>query len=106
MSKDKCDSCGHWTSEGERKWRESLKPIYGTDLSRPLSETVADLRSQLARVRGQLHDIGFRYAGWGERLQSVQGLLTCGLIALHDTMEEMKRHEAKYPKPAEPAPAE
>lgn len=104
MGKDKCESCGHWTSEGQRKWRESQKPIYGTDLSRPLSETIADIRNQLTRARGQLFDVGFRFTGWREQLESVEGLLTCGLIALHYTMEEMQRHEAEHAKAAEPAP--
>lgn len=105
MSEDKCDSCGRWTTSGLQKWREGQKPIYGTDFSQPLSETVEKLRSDIAQVRGKLSDISFRYPGWGEHLKDVEGLLTCGLVALAYTKDEMKRCEAQT-QPAEPAPAE
>lgn len=103
---DTCMGCGRMTAEGQRKWRESLKPIYGTDLSRPLSETIADVRNQLTRARGQLSDVGFRFTGWTDELASVEGLLTCGLIALHRTVEQMQAHEAEHAKPADPAATE
>jgi hypothetical protein len=103
---DTCPSCGKWTTEGQERWRKSLKPISGIDLSQPLSKLIEDVWSQLVRSRGELSDIGFRFSGWTEQLKQVEGLLTCGLISLHHVMEQMREHEAKYPKPAEPAPAE
>lgn len=38
------------------------------------------------------------FTGWRDRVKDVEGLLTCGLIALHNTMEEMREHETRYPK--------
>lgn len=95
---DKCDSCGHWTDEGKRKWRESLKPIYDTDMSKPLPDLVQDWRNMLTQIRGQISDVSFKYPGWGEHLDCVRGLLTCGLISLshvRDTMIEAKRAEQR-----------
>lgn len=76
--------------------KPSLKPIYGTDFSIPLSTTVEKVRRDISHARGQLSDISFAYNGWGERVKCVEGLLTCGLMALHQIKEEMREHEEKY----------
>lgn len=86
-----CPACHQWTREGNEAWRARLKPIYGTDLTQPLPDLIEKLRGDIVKVRGQLHDIGFRYSGWGEHLEHVQGLLTCGLVALHSVREDMKK---------------
>lgn len=97
-----CSCCGRFTREGMDARREYYKqhPIYGTDLSRPLSEVIESARNDIVRVRGKLSDVGFAFSGWADRLKSVEGLLTCGLVALYETVREMKEHEAKYPKEA------
>jgi hypothetical protein len=92
---DTCPSCGKWTDEGLAKFRKNSKPIFGADLSKPLSEVVEDVRNMLTAARGQLSDISFRHRGWGEHLAPMEGLLTCGLISLHFVMEQMREHEAK-----------
>lgn len=69
------------------------KPIYGTDFSKPLSQLIEGLRNEIGKIRGQLSDISYAYPGWGERLKSVEGLLTCGLVALYNTKEEMTASE-------------
>lgn len=99
MRQDCCDGCGRWTAEGEREWRANLKPIYGTDFTKPLSETIEELRNQITKVRGQLSDIGFRHPGWGERVACIEGLMTCGLIALHGVREEMLASEKRDAQP-------
>lgn len=78
--------------------RKTMPPIYGTDFSKPLSALVEGLRNQIVRTRGQLSDISFRYPGWGEELKNVEGLLTCGLVALYRTMTEMQKLEAERAK--------
>ena len=90
-----CSACGHWTREGKKAMQERAKkhPIYKTNFDRPLSETIEALRGQICEIRGQLSDIRFAYPGWGERTQDVEGLLTCGLVALHNVMEEMRKIE-------------
>lgn len=97
-----CPTCQRYTTRGrEQLSREHRKrPISDIDLSKPLSELVEKLRSDIAAVRGKLQDIGAGYLGWRERLEPVQGLLTCGLMALHHTMEEMREHERRYPRDA------
>lgn len=72
------------------------KPIYGTDFSQPLSKTVEELRSQISHIRGQLYDIGYSYPAWKDRVESVQGLLTCGLVSLYGVAEEMRKHELQF----------
>lgn len=93
--KDNCQTCGAWTEEGRRKRAEQarLSPIYGTDLTKPRSVVVEEIRMKIAHARGQLHDIVAAYPGWKDRLEDVTGLLTCGLIALHETKEEMEKIE-------------
>lgn len=89
-----CPTCRRMTDSGKQKYHEQHKPIYGTDLSKPISELIEDVRKQLIQARGQLWDIGFRYTGWTERLAAVQGLLTCGLVTLHHDKEEAIKCEA------------
>lgn len=89
-----CPCCGHWTEAGKRKLHEEHKAIYGTDLSKPVSEIVAGIRSALTQARGQIFDVSFRWPGWGERLKAVEGLLTCGIVTLYNDIEEMKKAEA------------
>ena len=95
-----CQCCGRYTTRGaEQRAREyRTKTLSGIDLTRPLSELIEGLRSDISDVRSKLQDIGWGYTGWAERLESVQGLLTCGLVSLHRTMEEMREHEQLYPK--------
>lgn len=95
---ERCEACGKETDESRRKWRESMKPIYGTDLSKPLPDLVQEFRNTITQLRGEISDISFRYPGWGEHLACVKGLLTCGLISLshvRDTMIEAKQAELR-----------
>lgn len=94
---DNCECCGKWTTAGEKKLAERAKahPIFGTDMSIPLSESIELIRIQLSTARGQLGDISSAYPGWGEHLVNIEGLLTCGLIALHDVKEDMLKHEER-----------
>lgn len=75
--------------------RRMMTPIYGTDMSKSVSELLTGLRNDLTKVRGQLSDIGFYHPGWEERLQSVEGLLTCGLVTLFYEIEEAKKYESR-----------
>lgn len=92
-----CPCCGKFTTQGREQlavqgWQ---RPIYGTDFSQPLSVVVKRLRDDLTRVRGQLSDIGFGYTGWREHVAPVEGLLTCGLVALYDVEQQMAEHEKR-----------
>lgn len=93
-----CSACGRYTSRGQEQLALEFRgrPISGIDLTRPLSELIKEIRSDIVAARGKLNDIGMGFTGWRERIASVEGLLTCGLMALHHTMEEMREHERKY----------
>jgi hypothetical protein len=95
---ESCPTCNRYTTAGLQQLAIQCRsrPIYGTDLTRPLSALIADIRSQMVESRGQLGDIGSGFTGWREDLANVEGLLTCGLVALHHTMERMKEHERLY----------
>jgi hypothetical protein len=95
-----CTGCGRYTERGRQQLAIQFraKPLSGIDLTRPLSKLVEDIRSDLATARSKLNDIGMGFTGWRDRLESVEGLLTCGLVALHHTMEEMREHERRFPK--------
>ncbi len=70
-------------------------PTYGTDFSKPLSVLVEDIRNKMDGVRGLIHDIQYGYPGWRERVDHVEGLLTCGLVALYSSKEEIVKFEIK-----------
>lgn len=68
-------------------------PIYGTDFSKELSQIVQELRHHLVQTRGQMSDITFAFPVWKNRLEDVEGLLTCGLIALSRIADDMAKSE-------------
>jgi hypothetical protein len=97
MSEEHCSECGRWTQEGLRKLAEKARerPIYGTDFRKPLSQIIEDIRDQLVMMRGRLYDISSAYPSWKEKTDPVEGLLTCGLVALHYVAEKMRASESK-----------
>lgn len=96
-----CPTCNRYTTRGREQlaFEHRARPLSGIDLTKPLSELIAGIRSDLVAARGKLQDIGMGFTGWRERVEMVEGLLTCGLMALHHTMEEMREHERKYCTP-------
>ena len=80
----------------ERK-NKDRNPIYYKsvdEMDKPLSELMEQLRTDLGNVRGKLFDIKQSY-GWDDRIEHIEGGLTCMLVAMHSTMEEWKRFEDK-----------
>lgn len=80
------------TPEEREKYCKS--PIFGTDLSKPTSACIEDLRTTIMKACGQLDDIMFG-KGWEDRVKHVEGLLTCGLVVLHVAMKEIYEFELK-----------
>lgn len=75
-------------------------PIYYSSLEemdKPLSELMEQLRTDLAKIRGKLSDIK-RLHGFDDRIEHIEGGLTCMLVAMYSTMEEWKQHEEKKHK--------
>jgi len=80
----------------ERK-NKDRNPIYyksAEEMDKPLSELMEELRSDLCKVRGKLHDIKRSY-GWEDRIEHIEGGLTCMLVAMYATVEEWQKFERK-----------
>ena len=78
----------------KRAERYRQNPIYGTDLNRPMSQTIKELRDRMTILRGQIADFQFGFPGWRERTQPVEGLLTCGIVTLYSVLQELEKFEA------------
>jgi hypothetical protein len=68
-------------------------PIYGTDFNLRLSQLVEGVKNELLAARGHLTDIQYGYPNWKDRVSHVDGLLTCGVMALHLAKEEIVKFE-------------
>lgn len=81
----------------ERK-NKNTSPIYYKTAeemeAKPLSGLMEDLRTDVAKIRGKLHDIKFSF-GWEDRIEHIEGGLTCMLVAMAITAEEWKKFEDK-----------
>jgi hypothetical protein len=69
--------------------------IYGDDLTRPISDLIVEIRTDLSRARGRLSDIAFAHPGMKSRLESAEGLLTCGISYLFFELEEVRKWEKR-----------
>lgn len=70
-------------------------PIYKTNLTRPVSELTNEIRDRLTEFRGNFRDIRRAYPVW-EQLEAVEGLLTCAISYLYDTVDDMRKNESKH----------
>ena len=82
------------TQEDQDREKYCKHPIFGTDLSKPTSECIEEVRRTILKARGQISDI-MSGKGFEDRLKHVEGLLTCGLVALYSEMEEAFENEIK-----------
>jgi hypothetical protein len=86
----------------ERK-NKDRNPIYYKsveEMDKPLSELMEELRMEIDKTRGKLYDIKRSY-GWEDRIEPLEGGLTCMLMAMYGTMMEFKEHEDKQRAKAE-----
>jgi len=75
--------------------KKNRVPIYYKNLdemNKPLSELMEELRYDISAVRGKLFDIKMEY-GWEDRIDFIEGGLTCMLAAMHTTMKEWEEFE-------------
>jgi predicted transcriptional regulator with HTH domain len=76
---------------------KNINPIYynsAEEMGKPLSELMEELRTDLSNVRGKLFDIKRSY-GWEDRIEHIEGGLSCIIESMYNTMEEWKRFEEK-----------
>jgi NifU-like protein involved in Fe-S cluster formation len=78
-------------------------PIYyksAEEMDKPMSELIEELRCEINKTRGKLHDIKCSY-GWDEWIANYEGGLTCMISAMHNFKEELEKFEAKQRAMAE-----
>jgi len=78
----------------ERKNKDQ-NPIYyksADEMDKPMSELIEELRCEIDRTRGKMHDIKRSY-GWEEWIANYEGGLTCMISAMHNFKEELEKHE-------------
>lgn len=97
-----CDKCGEFTRKGRREWEDECAqrarehPIFETDMTLKKSEVIKLARQKIYEARGILDDFAAAYPGWKGRVDHVNGLATCGLVALYATIQELEQHERKW----------
>lgn len=80
----------------ERK-NKDRKPIFyktAEEMDKPMSVLIEELRSEIARTRGKLHDIKHSY-GWDEWIETYEGGLTCMISAMFHFKEELEKFEKR-----------
>ncbi|GEC52243.1 hypothetical protein ABIF38_006405 [Bradyrhizobium japonicum] len=100
-----CPTCKRFTETGRQQLalRHRANPISKIDLSRPLEFILADLRRDMVDLRGRLNDARMGFTGWADQVQAVEGLLTCGIIAMHGLVEDAKEHRQKWESASGPS---
>ncbi|MCK5613360.1 hypothetical protein KAR91_66435 [Candidatus Pacearchaeota archaeon] len=78
----------------DQKERYRKSPIHGTDFSKRVSVLIEDIRHDLIKTRGRIHDLEFGTC-WGDMIKPVEGLLTCGLISLAYIKKDIIKVEVK-----------
>jgi len=66
------------------------RPIFGTDITKPIPDLIEGWRDDLARIRGQISDVQ-HLVGFKETFDPVSGLLTCGIENLFHISEQIER---------------
>ena len=79
------------------KINKNLNPIYyknSEEMAKPVSVLIASLRDDITRIRGKLGDIRHSY-GWDDRIDFLEGGLTCMIVAMAYTVDEIREFEKK-----------
>jgi hypothetical protein len=81
-----------------KKKNPNVNPIFYENkekLDKPLYDLMEELRYDISQIRGKLSDIKMMY-GWEDRIEHIEGGLTCLLIAMYETGKEWKEFENKF----------
>lgn len=95
-----CQTCNRYTISGlqQLSLQHRARPLTGIDLTRPLEFVLADIGREMVAVRSKLNDVSLGFTGWAEQVKDIEGLLTCGLIAMHHLQEQAKEHRQLWEK--------
>lgn len=61
----------------------------------PVSATLEAARNQMVQTRRLLQELARQNPQWAERIEPTAGLLTCGIVTLYVSREEIIKHEIK-----------
>ena len=67
--------------------------IFGTDLTKPASVLVNELRDKITKICGQFRDIEREYPLYKDVIKKMQGFLITGIHSLYYAIEEIQRKE-------------
>lgn len=70
-------------------------PQISIKYQKPISQVIDDIRDLLVKARDQLEDIRDESSAVKDKTGPVEGLLTCGLIALYRARDEMREFEIR-----------
>ena len=81
----------------ERKNKDRNPIFYKSveEMDKPMSQLIDELRTEISRTRGKLHDIKHSY-GWNEWIENYEGGLTCMISAMSNFQDELKKFEEKH----------
>jgi hypothetical protein len=57
------------------------------------SEKLNDIRNRITDIRSEIKQLGFDKVLMYDRFSCVEGLLTCGIVTLYNSIEELRRFE-------------
>lgn len=80
-----------------KRKNKDISPIYYKnveEMDKPISELINELRNELSRTRGKLHDIKMSF-GWDEWIANYEGGLTCMISAMSNFQDELIKFENK-----------
>lgn len=66
---------------------------YENNDAKQASEVVQEIREQMHAVRQLVRNLSYNFPAWAERVNIADGLLTCGIAALHPVMKDMEKFE-------------
>jgi len=72
-------------------------PIYYKsvkEIDKPVNVLLQELQNELTSIRGKMYDIN-SFHDWKERTEYIDGTLTCLIISMSYTIEEIKKFEEK-----------
>lgn len=84
----------------QNRENKNPNPIFyknAEEMDKPLSQLMEELRNDISKIRGKLGDIKKSY-GWADRIEHIEGGLTCMLSTMYYTMEQWKEFEERQLK--------
>ena len=69
---------------------------YENSNAQQASELVEEIREQMHAVRQSVRTFSHNFPAWAERVNIADGLLTCGIAALHPVVKDMEKFASDW----------